>query len=558
MKNRITAAALCLLLMISAFSGCGRKTGGTDAFALQDSEKYYGGVFGDDEIISVNVEISEDDWKDLCENAVKEEYYSADITVNGVTLTNVGFRTKGFSSLTTVANSTSDRYGFKVKTNKYVKGQTLNGLDMFVLNGSFSDASYMREYLTYAAGEYLGTITPFLSYASLSINGELFGFYLMIEAYDDSFVERNTDDEDAVLYKASEENCTLLPTDTCAGYDVKVGKDDGLDNIKRLIEVLNGTTSENRAELEAILDVDSCLKAWAINTVLGNYDSYSGSKAHNYYLLYENGKFSYIGWDYNMSVGGFSDDNGASVTADVTTGVYNANQEQRPLISKLLAIDEYYEKYLGYVDKLCEYFDDIESITAQISERISEYVKNDPSAFYTYEQYEKSISKTDSDLSAGNGRPDGGAGQQFQGGNGGFPQGPGGNGGMQPPDGFDPNSTPDPNSGNGGMPQPPDGFDPSNTPDPSSGNGGMPQPPDGNRPDMPDGTFSPGSGFPGGSLPDMPDGTFSPDGPGGAFSPGQGGMPGMPGGSGMMTNEGCSIVDYILQRIANIRAQLGK
>ena len=71
--------------------------------------------------------------------------------------------TKGFSSLTMVASSTSDRYGFKIKTDKYEKGQTLNGLDMFVLNGSFSDASYMREYLTYAAGEYLGTITPFVT-----------------------------------------------------------------------------------------------------------------------------------------------------------------------------------------------------------------------------------------------------------------------------------------------------------------------------------------------------------------------------------------------------------
>ena len=83
----------------------------------------------------------------------------------------------------------------------------------------------MREYLTYAATEYLGGITPIFSYATLSINGEPFGFYLMIEAYDDSFTARVTDDQDAVLYKASGENCTLTASDDCSGFDVKVGKD---------------------------------------------------------------------------------------------------------------------------------------------------------------------------------------------------------------------------------------------------------------------------------------------------------------------------------------------
>ena len=165
MKMKRGAAALCIALCFSILAGCGKTTEAKTTFswALQDEKNYYQGVFGDQEILSVKVEISADNWKDLCENAKDETYYPADITVNGITLENVGFRTKGFSSLNAVADSSSDRYGFKIKTDKYVDGQTLNGLDMFVLNGSFSDASYMREYLTYAAAEYLGATTPFLS-----------------------------------------------------------------------------------------------------------------------------------------------------------------------------------------------------------------------------------------------------------------------------------------------------------------------------------------------------------------------------------------------------------
>lgn len=548
--KKIIIVLLCIVLCVPVFAGCGKKTVYNGSWALQDTENYYNGVFGDNGIISVNVDISEENRKDLCDNAADEEYYPADITVNGITLTNVGFRTKGFSSLTTVANSESDRYGFKIKTDKYVKDQTLNGLDMFVLNGSFADASYMREYLTYAAGEYLKTVTPFLSYVDLSINGELFGFYVMIEAYDDSFVKRNTDDKDAVLYKADSENCTLLSSDTCKGYDVQVGSDKELSNIKKLIEVLNNTNSDNKSELEAIFDVDSALKAWAINTVLGNYDSYSGSKAHNYYLLYENGKFSYIGWDYNMSIGGFSDDNGASVSADVKTGLYNANAEQRPLISKLLAVEEYYDRYIGYVKQLCGYFADIEDMTGWIADQISEHVKNDPTAFYTYEQFVSNISKTDTDLTARSGMQPGG---QFNPG-GQMPQMSGRSENEQ--GGFDPGNFP-----GGGRPDR-GGFD--RRRQRTGENGAMPEPPDGNNPNengtMPElpggGQFMPGQGggfTPGtGDMPELPD-DFDPNNLPNGFQPGQNGMP---QGGGMMNTETCSVVDYVLQRIANIKTQL--
>lgn len=356
MKNKVIALLLCASMTVSlascaSGSSQSQQKSSYEAAAevLSDSQNTYGTVFGQGSIINVNVQISADDWQTLRDNAEEEEYYSADITVNGTMLKNVGFRAKGFSSLTSVARSDSDRYGFKVKTDEYVKGQTLNGLDMLVLNGSFADPSYMREYMTYLAAAYLNGTTPYVTYANLSINGDLFGFYLMIEAYDDSFVARYSTGDDTVLYKADSENCTLLTDDDASGFDVKYGEDAGNSNIQKLIAVLNNTTEENKADLESILDVNSALKAWAINTVMGNYDSYSGSKAHNYYLLYTGGKFSYIGWDYNMSIGGFSEDNGASVEVDVLNPAYSTEMAKRPLIQKLLAISEYKERYLGYV-----------------------------------------------------------------------------------------------------------------------------------------------------------------------------------------------------------------
>lgn len=417
MKNRYIsfALAICLLFSLCACSAnestvetgeatqteqtATAETETSAIAALADNEEYYGTTFGQGEVIEVNVEISEDDWQDILDNAEDEEYHCADITVNGTTIENVGFRTKGFSSLNSVSSSDSDRYGFKVKLDEYVEGQTINGLDMFVLNGSYSDPSYMREYLTYAASAYLGCEAPNISYCSLYVNGELFGFYLMIEAYDDSFVERYADSDDTVLYKAESEDCTLLTTDDGSGFDVQYGEDENNTNISNLISVLNSTTEENKEELESILDVDSVLKAIAVNTVTGNYDSYSGSKAHNYYLLYSDGKFTYLGWDYNMSMGGFMEDGGASVTVDVSSPVYGVDISQRPLIEKLLAIDEYYEQYLGYVNSLTEYFSDFQTTVSAIADEIRTYVEKDPSAFYTIEQFEENITASDADLS---------------------------------------------------------------------------------------------------------------------------------------------------------------
>lgn len=486
-----------LLLFISA---CQIES--SNFLPLSGESQDYGGIFSQGKITEINVEIEESDWNDLVENAKEETYYSVDLTINGKTITNVGFRAKGYSSLITVADSESNRYGFRVKLDKYMDDQTINGLDTFVLNASFADPSYMREYLTYAASAHLGVMTPNLAYTKLSINGEFFGLYLAIEAYDDSFVERYTDSKDTVLYKADSESCTLTLDDDTSGFDVKYGEDDDYSNIKQLIRVLNETTEDNKEQLEEILDIDSVLKAIAVNTVMGNYDSYSGSKAHNYYLLYENGKFSYIGWDYNMSIGGFSEDNGASVTVDINEPIYNVELSQRPLIEKLLAIDEYKATYLSYVQALIDYFDNFETQVDEIAQLIREYVEIDPTAFYTIEDFEASLVESGTDLT------------QIQAKMPAFKNDSNG----QLPNGEE-------------MPQPPSDLGEGDMPQlPSELGEEMPQPPSHLDEDIPE-------KMPSDVLENQP-------------------PMGNKGGGGLLTQDAVSIMDYMLQRIENIKTQL--
>lgn len=483
----LLVAALCL--------GLGTIAGAEEAPA-------YAALFETGEILDINIEIDEADWQDILDNAMEEEFHPANVTIDGITATNVGFRTKGNSTLRSIASSDSDRYGFRVKLDKYEDDQTLLGLSTFVLNPSFADPSYMREYLTYQAMASLGAPTPYCTFARLSINGEYFGLYLCVEAVSDSFVERNTTDPDAVLYKAEGQRSTLEESMDLTQFEVKYGKDKSLTHIQALVDAHAATTADNADDLADILDVDSVLKAMAINTVMGNYDSYSGSMAHNYFLLYADGIFQYVGWDYNMSIGGFMD-YGASVTADVYAPVYGATISSRPMIEKLLLSDAYTEQYLGYVQALCDYFTDFEDTVAVIADLIREDVASDPTAFYTLEDFEANIVATDTDLSA--------VESTFGGGRMGRMGGDGENG--MPPDMGDRRERPQ-DMGEGFAP--PEGFT-------------FPE------------DFTPPEGF---TMPEDFDWSQAPQDMGGR------------GGGMMLQQNQPSIVDYITQRIAYIQQSL--
>jgi hypothetical protein len=168
-----------------------------------------------------------------------------------------------------------------------------------------------------------------------------------------------------------------------------------MDKLKGLIKNLSSLEYEDKGNIEDIFDVDTFLKAIAVNAVIGNYDSYNGSTCHNYYLLEEDGIFKYIPWDFNMAFGGHWSDRGVSYNVDINMPLYSIEERYRPLIFKLLSVEEYMDKYLGYVEKLIKYFNNYEKIIDNLSNIISNSIKNDPSTFYTFEEFEENISSLD-------------------------------------------------------------------------------------------------------------------------------------------------------------------
>lgn len=170
--------------------------------ASNSNFKYLDTVFDKENITKIDIEVDEDNWNYLLENATDEEYINANITVNGTKYYNVGIRAKGNSSLSTVASDdTTDRYSFKVKFDEYVDGQTMDGLSKFVLNNIISDATYMKEYLSYDLLDKMGVPTPAFAFTNITINGEEWGLYFAVEVIEEEFIERNYGSLSGNLYK---------------------------------------------------------------------------------------------------------------------------------------------------------------------------------------------------------------------------------------------------------------------------------------------------------------------------------------------------------------------
>ena len=397
-------AIMGLLIVSLVISGCSSSaatvvnTGDKDdtsvvAESTSDalSEPSYAHFFTEDEVHSIDINIDKGDWEAMLADPTAEEYYEANITVDGVTLSDVAFRTKGNMTLQSVAQSDSDRYSFKINAGKYVDDQTLEGLDEFVLNNMYTDASYMREYLSYKAMAAQGMTVPLATYVKVSINDEYFGFYLMVESVDDSFLEHTFGDNDGNLYRMDEGSTLSIENgEIDMNPSQKNGDDESLEDLTKLVETLNAMPEGETGDIESVLDVESALKYIAANTVLSNYDSYQGNHNQNYYLYNDGGIFKVIPWDYNMSFGGFGSE--VLTDIDIEAPVSGISSAELPLVDHLLAVEAYNEAYKSYLNDFMTYFDDFELQVSKLADLIGPYVENDPTAFTSYDDFLYQIS----------------------------------------------------------------------------------------------------------------------------------------------------------------------
>ena len=371
---------------------------------MENEEQLYQDLFSQEKVHKIDIQMDEAAWDNFLKNASKEEWTPCDVTIDGESYKNVGIRTKGNSSLMMAKDG---KYSLRIKMDKFDKTVNYHGLTEFCMNNMLMDASCLRDIICYNAMYEIGGVAPHAAHTDMYLNGELYSFYLLAEQPGTTLAERYAVDDDSVLYKATErtgnENggwggfggdsyCSFTENMPLNRFDVKFGSDDEYSHIQAVKTAINKLTPTDYKFIEDVIDVPSFLKGFAVNSIFCNYDSYNGSLAHNYYLMYSGGKMYFVGWDYNLCLGNFT--GGAnSVTSDIKTSLYQSTIDDRPL-AKLLQVPEYYDMYVEIVKDVIDYYSDPEQYVSDYSKKIRSHVAADPRFEFTIDDFDVNTSKS--------------------------------------------------------------------------------------------------------------------------------------------------------------------
>lgn len=329
-----------------------------------------------------------------------EDYLLADsVRINGVVYDSVGVKYKGNSSY----NANNNKNPLHIELNYTHNSYDYMGYTDIKLQNGYQDPSMIREVLSYAVLEqYMDC--PKANFANVYINGSLRGLYSNAESINDKFNGDHYYSSDGSFFKCNpiggagpggggNPDLTYLGSDTTlysTRYELK--SDYGWTEFVDMINTLNNDFSS----IETKLDVDRALWMLAFNNVLVNLDSYSGAFRQNYYMYNDlNDRWVPTVWDLNMSFAGFPGGTGSgSYTATSLDPMSNSASSIHPLIVKMLGDPMYKRMYMAHIRTIVqEIFASSDYIATANTLRttIDAAVQADPYKFYTYTQFQNSL-----------------------------------------------------------------------------------------------------------------------------------------------------------------------
>lgn len=160
------------------------------------------------------------------------------------------------------------------------------------------------------------------------------------------------------------------------------------DRLIRSLKAMNEGT-----DIEEVVNTEEVIRYFVVHNFVCNFDSYTGSMIHNYYLYEENGQMSMIPWDYNLAFVGFQSQADADglINYPIDTPVSGGDVDSRPMLAWMLNSESYTQQYHAYFAQFIEeYFESgyFEQMIDTVTALIAPYVEKDPTKFCTYEQFQ--------------------------------------------------------------------------------------------------------------------------------------------------------------------------
>jgi spore coat protein CotH len=180
-SNRVIRAASLLAILLLGAGSANAQTAAN--------------LFDDSVLHTLQIAMHSRDWDELRAGYLENDSYPADVTWNGVRVANVGVRSRGRTSRSSV------KPGLKIDFAHYsTRGQFL-GLQALVLDNLLQDKSMIRERVAMAFLRRFGVPASRVAFARVFVNGQYAGLYAMIEEIDTLFVQRTLGDSNGTLFE---------------------------------------------------------------------------------------------------------------------------------------------------------------------------------------------------------------------------------------------------------------------------------------------------------------------------------------------------------------------
>ncbi len=170
-------------------------------------------AFDPDHVIDVSITMADDDWLALrtkgrdastlateCRQPAAKiyPYYNARMSVDGVALSDVEVRKKGFLGSLSVL-----RPSLKLRLAAVAKDQRYRGVKRMTLNNNRQDAALMRKCLAYKVFRDAGHPAPRCNHARVTVNGNKLGIYSNVEPIKNPFLRRHFGDDGGTLFEGN-------------------------------------------------------------------------------------------------------------------------------------------------------------------------------------------------------------------------------------------------------------------------------------------------------------------------------------------------------------------
>jgi hypothetical protein len=208
--------------------------------------------------------------------AFEYTWVDAQVEIGPRKLGKVRLRKKGyFGSLS------ANRPSLRIDVAEYETAQRVFGSKTVVLNNSLQDPSFTHECMAYGAFAAAGVPAPRCGFARVRVNGQELGHYVLVEPIKKPFLEREFGDDRGVLLEGN--SGADFTAARLADFELDSGSTPASELLAPLTAALAARDDGLRTRLEGVLDLTGFLRFWAVESLIGHWDGYSGD-LNNFYV----------------------------------------------------------------------------------------------------------------------------------------------------------------------------------------------------------------------------------------------------------------------------------